>query len=367
MASIIHFAEYAIPFLIVLTILVFVHELGHYLVARYNKVKVEVFSIGFGPEVFGWYDKAGTRWKFSIIPLGGYVRMFGDADASSRADTQALKKMSEEESNQSLHNKRVSQRMAVSVAGPFANFLFAIIVLASLFIIKGEPVIPTVVGGVVPGKIAEKSGIREGDNILSLNGVMVKDFHDLRNEITKNKGKDITVRFIRHEVEQTLHVRMVEVDDTGQEKPVGVMGISPSLPEYRPVNPLMAIILAVNKTWLTCTDALKGIGQMIIGQRSSEELGGILSIGDMAGKSARGGPAALFFFIAFLSINLGLINLFPIPVLDGGHLLFYGIEAIRGKPVPEKVQEYAFMVGLVIVLCIMLISTKNDVVRLILR
>ena len=365
MASLISLAEYVIPFLIILTILVFVHELGHYLVARYNKVTVEVFSIGFGPELFGWNDRAGTRWKFSMIPLGGYVKMYGDADASSRPDSESLKKMSAEQKSNSLHSKRVGQRMAVSAAGPFANFLFAIVVLAGLFITKGEPVIPATVGAVAPGKIAEKAGLQAGDKILSLNDVSVKDFHEVRNLIISNKGKDIDVRYLRGSTEQTVHVKMVEVDALGLEKPIGVMGIAPSLPEYRKVNPLQAVSHAIEKTWITSIDTLIGIGQMITGQRSSDELGGILSIGDMAGKSAKGGIAALFFFMAFLSINLGLINLLPIPVLDGGHLLFYGIEGIVGKPVPEKIQEYAFMVGLVIVLSIMLMSTWNDVTRLI--
>lgn len=367
MTSMINLAEYVIPFLIVLTILVFVHELGHYLIARYNKVKIEVFSIGFGPELFGWYDRAGTRWKFSMIPLGGYVRMFGDADASSRPDTESLEKMTVEEKSSSLHSKRVGQRMAVSAAGPFANFLFAILVLAGLFVLKGEPFIPAAVGGVIPGKIAEKAGLKEGDKFLSLNGVSVNDFHDLRNLIANHKGKDVDIRFIRNSAEQTIHVKMVEIDAMSQEKPVATIGIAPPLPEYHKITPLQAITHAVSKTWMICVDALTGIGQMITGKRSSEELGGILSIGDMAGKSAKGGIAALFFFMAFLSINLGLINLLPIPVLDGGHLLFYAIEGICGKPVPEKIQEYAFMVGLAIVLSVMLMSTWNDVVRLILK
>lgn len=367
MTSIIGAAEYIVPFLIILTILVFVHELGHYLVARYNKVTIEIFSIGFGPELFGWNDKAGTRWKFSIIPLGGYVKMYGDADASSRPDRESLKKMTKKQKTNTLHSKTVGQRMAVSAAGPFANFLFAIIVLAALFAIKGEPFTPATIGGVIPGKVAEKAGMMTGDTIVSLNGIPAKDFHGLRNLIISHKGKDVEVRYMREGVEQTAHVKMVEVDALGIEKPVGVMGILPSLPEYRHVNFIQAVTSAVEKTWVTSVDTLIGIGQMIIGQRSSDELGGILSIGDMAGKSAKGGFAALFFFMAFLSINLGLINLLPIPVLDGGHLLFYGIEGVLGKPVPEKIQEYAFMVGLAIVLCVMLISTWNDIGRLILK
>ena len=343
------------------------HELGHYLVARYNKVKIEVFSIGFGPELFGWNDAAGTRWKFSIVPLGGYVRMYGDADASSRANKTALQDMKPEDRSLTLHGKRLGQRMAVVSAGPAANFLFAIIVLAGLFIIKGEPVLTTTIGAVLPGKVANRAGLKEGDTILSLNTVAVKDFYGLREEIIKNKGQEVNVRFLRNGVEENISLKMMEMDKDGHEKPVGVIGIAPSYPEYHKINPLSAIGRAVGKTWTTCADALTGIGQMILGKRSAEELGGILSIGDMAGKSAKGGVASLFFFMAFLSINLGLINLLPIPVLDGGHLLFYIIEGIRGKPVPEKVQEYAFMGGLVLVVSVMLMSTWNDVVRLILK
>lgn len=367
MASIFSLAEYIFPFLIILTILVFVHELGHYLVARYNKVTVEVFSIGFGPELFGWNDKAGTRWKFSMIPLGGYVKMYGDADASSRPDTDSLKKMSDEQKSNSLHSKRVGQRMAVSAAGPFANFLFAIVIFAGLFTFKGEPFIPTTVGNVAPGKIAQKAGLTIGDKILSLNGVAAKDFHELRDLIMSNKGKDVDIRYLRGSAEQTVRLKMVEVDALGVEKLVGVMGIAPSLPEYHKINPFQAVTHAIQKTWSMSVDMLRGIGQMITGQRSSEELAGILSIGNMAGESAKGGIAAFLVFMAFLSINLGLVNLLPIPVLDGGHLLFYSIEGIFGKPVPEKIQEYAFMVGLVIVLSIMLMSTWNDITRLILK
>ncbi|MBX9805057.1 MAG: RIP metalloprotease RseP [Alphaproteobacteria bacterium] len=365
-SSLINFAEHVIPFLIVLTILVFVHELGHYLVARYNKVKIEVFSIGFGPELFGWNDKARTRWKVSMIPLGGYVKFFGDADASSRPDTESLESMSAEDKSSTLHSKPVGQRMAVSAAGPFANFLFAIVVLAGLYMVKGEPFIPATVGAVAPGKLAEKAGLKEGDKILKLNDVSVSDFHALRKVIVNNKGKEVDIRISRDNQEQVIHVKMVETVN-GVEKPVGVLGIGPTLPEYRDVNPLSAITHAVGTTWTASVDTLIGIGQMISGKRSADEMGGILMIGDLAGKSAKGGVAALLVFMAFLSINLGLINLLPIPVLDGGHILFYGIEAIVGKPVPEKIQEYAFMVGLAIVVSVMLLTTWNDVVRFILN
>lgn len=367
MTSLLNFAEYAIPFIIVLSVLVFVHELGHFLVGRYNKVKIEVFSIGFGPEFFGWNDKFGTRWKFSMIPLGGYVRFFGDADASSRPDTESVEKMTAEEKSQTLQSKPVRQRLAISAAGPLANFLFAIVIFTGLYIVKGEPVVPATVGNVSPGKIAEKAGLKAGDQILSMNGVTPKDFYELRDLIIDNKGKEVDVRFRRGTDEQTVHLKMVETDAQGQEKPVGLLGIAPSLPIYNKVNPLQAVSRAVENTWMICANALTGIGQMITGKRSADELGGILSIADLAGKSSKGGIATFLFFMAFLSINLGLINLFPIPVLDGGHILLDSIEGIRGKPVSEKGKNYAFMGGLFIVASFMLMSTWNDIVRLILK
>lgn len=361
------FLQHLIAFLIVLTVLVFVHEMGHFLVARYNKVKIKVFSIGFGPELFGWTDKSGTRWKVSTIPLGGYVQMFGDADASSRPDTESYEKMSEEDKALTLQSKRVSQRLAISAAGPFANFLFAILIFTTLFITKGEPIIPAAVGGVAPGKVADRAGLKEGDKILSFDGVSPKDFNELRDLIVKHTGQEFDIKVQRNNEEKTVHVKLVEIDSKGVEKPVGVMGIKPAAPVYIPVNPATALTHALESTWIICVNTIKGIGQMIVGKRSAEELGGILSIGDMAGKSAKGGVATLLFFMALLSINLGLINLFPIPVLDGGHLLLDSIEGIRGKPLSEKAKNYAFMFGLVIVLSVMLMSTWNDVVRLILK
>jgi regulator of sigma E protease len=367
MAPFINFAEHAIPFLIVLTVLVFFHELGHFLVARYNKVKIEVFSIGFGPEIFGWNDSKGTRWKISAIPLGGYVRMFGDADASSRPDSDAIEKMTEEEKAQTLQSKRVSQRLAISAAGPAANFLFAIVVFTALFSIKGEPFLPATVGGVTPGKIAEKAGLKEGDKILSLNEESPKDFYGLRDLIIKNKGNDVNIRISRNGEEKAIHFKMVETNEKGEEKPVGVIGVKPPEPIFNKIGIAQAFTHSVENTWMISVNTLAGIGQIITGKRSSDELGGILSIGDMAGKSAKGGIASFLVFMCLLSINLALLNLFPIPVLDGGHILIDSIEGIRGKPLSEKAKNYAFMGGLMFVLSIMLLSTWNDIVRLILK
>jgi len=356
--------DYIIPFVVVLTVLVFIHELGHYWVARYNGVKVEVFSIGFGPELFGWTDRAETRWKISLIPLGGYVRMYGDQDEASRPDTKALKKMSEELRSQSLHHKPVGQRIAVSAAGPFANFAFAIITMAVLFAVKGQPILPAKIGDLVPGKAAALAGLKVGDEIVKVNEQPIKDFTHLRDIVRKNAGHPLDIQVLRDQEELMIKIIPESVDETtGEKKPVGQLGIRPASPEFIRRGPVESLYQAVKVTIDISTDTLIGVGQMIIRTRSSDELGGILSIGDMAGQSAKSGLVGLLWFMALLSINLGLINLFPIPMLDGGHLLFYGIEAIRGKPVGEKAQEYAFRLGFLVVIGLMLMSTWNDLSR----
>jgi regulator of sigma E protease len=358
--------DYIIPFLIVLTLLVFVHELGHYLVARYNKVKVEVFSIGFGPELFGFYDQSGTRWKFSLIPLGGYIKMYGDADGSSRADGSSLEKMTPEEYAQTLHGKRVGQRMAVVAAGPIANYLFALVIMAFLFALKGMPIISAQIGEVLPHSVAQRIGLEVNDTISAINNTPVTKFDDLRAIIKENSGKEIQVIVKRPEGQETktitLSGKLVTSPEQG-EQPTTQLGIRPGKIEFEPLSPFHAIGHSFTSIAKITWDTLKGLGQMITGDRSSKELGGILAIGDMAGQSAKGGISSLLWFMALLSINLGLINLFPIPVLDGGHLVFYTIEAMRGKPLSQKAQEYAFLVGLFIVGSIMLMSTWNDLLR----
>ncbi len=362
--------DYIIPFLIVLTLLVFIHELGHYLVARYNQVKVEVFSIGFGPEIFGFYDKSGTRWKFSLIPLGGYVKMYGDADGSSRADDSSLKQMSKEDFSKTLHGKPVGQRMAVVAAGPIANYLFALVIMAGLFAVKGLPTISAQVGEVLPNSVAQKMGLEVGDTIIKANNTPVSQFDDLKVVIKDSAGKEInlSVNRTRNNETQTVELKgkLVTLTNSG-EQPSAQLGIRPGSIEFFPLSPIEAVkqsfISVVKISW----DTLKGLGQMITGDRSSKELGGILAIGDMAGQSAKGGLSSLLWFMALLSINLGLLNLFPIPVLDGGHLVFYTIEALRGKPVSPKAQEYAFLIGLCIVGGLMLMSTWNDLLRYVLK
>jgi regulator of sigma E protease len=344
-------------------VLVFVHELGHYLIARLNGVRVEIFSIGFGPELFGVTDRAGTRWKFSAIPLGGYVKMFGDAGAASQPGAN-LEAMSATERAVSFHHKRVGQRAAIVAAGPAANFLFAILALAVLFPTSGHPFPPALVGEVVPGSPAEAAGILPGDRILAVDGVPISRFAELSLAVRNGQGRPLTLEVGRDgatlAVEATPEREMVagpdgtpvEVQRIGIGADAGPYGIGASLE------------LAVTETWALSWGTLEALSEMLVGARGTEDLGGPLRIAKMSGDVAQIGAVALLWFMAILSINLGLINLFPVPLLDGGHLLFYAIETVRGRPLGERAQEYGFRIGLALVLTLMLFATWNDLVSL---
>jgi regulator of sigma E protease len=354
---------YLVPFIVILTVLVFVHELGHFAIARRNGVKVAVFSIGFGPEIFGWTDRQETRWRMSLIPLGGYVKMLGDADPSSGRADASVEGFSDAEKQQTLHAKTPWQRIAIAIAGPAANYIFAILVLAFLIVFKGVPFLPATVGKAEPGMLAFESGIVAGDKIIKINDTDVKDFDQLRKLIRDNVGKDIVVVISRQDATITKNLSLYQVDPTGTKTPVAKLGIAPGEPLYEPKNPFSAIAHATSITWNLSVDTLKALGSLIVGQKGSGELGGILSIGDMAAQSTKSGMATILWFMAILSINLGLINLLPIPVLDGGHILLCAIEGVRGKPISQKMQEYIFLAGFLVVAGAMLFATWNDLMR----
>lgn len=357
---------YVGTFLVVLTVLVFVHELGHYLVARRNGVRVEVFSIGFGPELFGFEDRAGTRWKFSAVPLGGYVKMFGDADAASTPGG-GLREMTPEERAVSFHHKRVGQRAAVVVAGPAANFLFAIVALAALFAFQGQPFTPPVIGEVQPDSAAAAAGLEPGDRFVAVGGRQVERFEDVQDAVRTSAGSALEIVVLRdgRQVATAAVPEPTEITDRfGNTHRIGLLGISRSGMEFRRLDPLSALWAAGGETVRLTVGTLGAVGQMISGARGTEELGGPLRIAQMSGEVAQSGAVALVWFLAILSINLGLINLFPIPMLDGGHLMFYAVEAVRGKPLGEKAQEYGFRIGLALVLTLMIFATWNDLVHL---
>jgi regulator of sigma E protease len=357
---------FGLPFLAVLTALVFVHELGHYLVARWNGVRVEVFSIGFGPEIFGWNDKAGTRWKFSLIPLGGYVKMFGDANAASMP-AEGNDGMSAEDRAVAFPHKRLGQRAAIVAAGPIANFLFAIVVLAGLFSFVGQPFTPAVVGEVMAGSAAEAGGFVPGDEVIAVNGTSVARFEELQRIVALRPEETLNFTVLRDGVEVQLQARPARVmrpNGLGEEHEVGQLGISRSGTGFIRHDPLTAVWQATRETFAIVDQTFTAIGQIISGTRGADELGGPLRIADISGQAAELGIGTLIYFAAVLSINLGLINLFPVPMLDGGHLMFYAIEAVRGRPLGERAQEYGFRIGLALVLTLMVFVTWNDLLRI---
>ena len=360
---------YALPFLIVLTVLVFVHELGHYLIARRNGVRVEIFSIGFGPELFGFTDRSGTRWKFSAVPFGGYVKMFGDASAAS-TPSEALKTMTPEERKVSFQHKKLGQRAAVVAAGPVANYIFAILILLGLFATAGEPYTAPVVGGIEPGTAAAEAGLLPGDRILEVDGSSIERFEDITRIVQLRPGQKMPI--VVNRGGQTITVSAtprlsVQTDNFGNEHRVGLLGIKSGNREFRQLDPATAGWRAVVETANLTTSMLEAIGQMVVGLRDAEEIGGPIAIAKMSGDVAQLGINQLLWFMAVLSINLGMINLFPIPMLDGGHLLFYAIEAVRGRPLGERAQEWGFRIGLALVLTLMLFATWNDLTKIIFK
>lgn len=443
---------FGVSFLAVLGILVFVHEWGHYIVARLCGVRVETFSIGFGKEIFGWTAKSGTRWKICLVPLGGYVKMFGDSDPASAGHTDQVedgqgeqRPMTESERSEAFFAKPIWKRSLIVFSGPGINFLFAIVVLAILYGTSGRPVTPPLVSAVEVESGADKAhfqphdvikmiGDRQIDSfdevkrtvmltleepltfqierdgqpmtivatpqrltdydrfgfahergymgligpangidiagILAVNGIDTKDNVEKAHQLVKeNLGKDMTVTLTMGDRDVSLMVRPPVDLNAALNDPKSegynalILGDRPG-DEIIQYGPFKAVQVAIGETWRISVETLKAVGQMITGTRSAKELGGIIRIGAFAGDMAERGFVSLAVFTALLSINLGLINLFPIPMLDGGHLVFYGVEAVRGKPLSEKAQEFAFRCGLVVLVTLMVFSNLNDVFQL---
>ncbi len=348
-----------VPFVLVLGILVFIHELGHYLAARWMGVHVEAFSIGFGQPIARWTDRVGTEWRLSWLPLGGYVKLHGqerpeDVSAEVRAGWMP---------GRTFHEKRVGARAVVIAAGPLANFLLAIVLYAALFATAGQPVpLPgPVVGEVQAGSAAAHAGLQKGDRIESIDGQSVADFSAIRTIVRARPGIRMTLRIERGGAEQTLSLVTDASVDAGQR--VGTLGIASGFAYHR-LPPGQAVIQGVAQTWEMSKQTLAGVWGMISGQRSADELGGPLRIAQLSGQVAALGFATLVGFIAVLSVNLGLINLFPIPILDGGHLLFYLIEAVRGRPLPPRAVEYGFRAGFALLAALFVFVTWNDLAHL---
>ena len=355
---------YIPAFLIVITVLVFIHEYGHYKVARLCGVKVDTFSIGFGRELFGWYDKYGCRWRVSAIPFGGYVKFFGDAGVASNAESD-IDALSPEEQKVSFHHKPLWQRAAVVFAGPAANYIFAIVALTAMHFFLGQAHTPPVASEVVENSAAYEAGILPGDRILSVDGDEIDSFEQLRQHVIVGLDEPLKMVIDRSGELVSLNIvpHIVEYKDAdGNTQKIGQLGIRSTQREFKDHGPGSALVSAVDQTWFVTAATLKGAWQMITGARDTQELSGPLGILKMSGDAAKRGQdftqnaLSLFNFMIFVSISLGLINLFPIPMLDGGHLLFYSLEAVLGRPVSEKFMEYGFRIGLTLVLMLMIFA-----------
>lgn len=362
---------YLVPFLFVLTIVVFFHELGHFLVARWRGVKVIAFSIGFGPEIAGFNDRYGTRWKLSAIPLGGYVKFLGDENAASVPDHEAAAGMSDEEKKVSFIHKPVGSRAAVVAAGPIANFILAILIFAGIFMTVGKQVTTARVDQVQPNSAAAAAGFQPGDLVLAINGEKIGGFSDMQRIVSISAGEPLSIEVERGGVNLTLKAvpEMREIKDNfGNVHKLGVLGISRSMApgdvRTQKYGPLAAVVAGTQETWFVVDRTLSYIGGIFAGREAADQLGGPIRIAQVSGQVATAGFVALLHLTAVLSVSIGLLNLFPIPLLDGGHLLFYGIEAIRGRPLSERAQEVGFRIGLAIVVMLMIFATFNDILHL---
>jgi regulator of sigma E protease len=356
-----------LSFFVVISVIVFIHEFGHYLVAKLCGVKVTAFSIGFGRELIGWNDRSGTRWKLSLLPLGGYVKMYGDASEASTEDSDALERMSEAEKKLTFHHKRLLKKAAIVAAGPVANFLLTIAIFAFFIMTSGLPSADPVVGEVMKDSPAATAGLKKGDRITQINDDRVTSFNDIPYLVSTNLGTPVTLTVERGEKQLQVVLTPKEVtDDDGLGNKVKrpLIGIKSVETKYEDVGPARALYEATKRTGMICTTTLRVIGQMVTGKRGVQDLKGPVGIAQLSGQAADKDFRTVLWLIALLSANLGLVNLFPIPMLDGGHLAFYIAEAFRGRPLAQKVQEYGFRAGFVLLFALMAFTVINDLHKL---
>jgi regulator of sigma E protease len=357
-----NYTGWIVPFLFTLTVIVFFHELGHFLVARWCGIRVLVFSLGFGPEIAGFTDRLGTRWKLSAVPLGGYVKFFGDENEASVPDAATLAAMPEEERKQSFFGQSVGRRAAVVVAGPLTNFILAIVLFAAVFMVVGKQIAVPRVSAVEAGSPAATAGFQPGDLVTAIDGHKVDNFVDMQRIVGFAGGHPLTIVVDRGGVPITL---TATPEMRGGR---GVLGVTrsnqPGDVRVESVAPLDAVKLGVDKTWFIVETTLSYIRDVFVGRQSADQIGGPIGIARISGQVAELGWGALIDFIGVISVSIGLLNLFPVPLLDGGHLLFYLIEAVRGRPLSERAQEVGFRIGLAIVVMLMIFATVNDILHL---
>ena len=359
------FLNIIIPFIILISIVVFVHEYGHYYYARKYGVKVTDFSIGFGKELFGWTDKYGTRWKLCLIPLGGYVKFFGDMNPASQPDQ--LSKFSDEEKTYLLSTKKLYQRAIIVSAGPFANFILALVIFACVYMFFGKDFSVPVIQDVKVDSPAYKAGLKKGDQIITINDKTISSITEVSQSITLSDTNLIKITVLRDKREFDFQVQAIVQegkDNLGNNINRKMIGIQ-IVPLNNEINrerlgPSKAIYHSLKEIWFTISTTMSYVGKMIVGTEKADQLGGPIKIAQISGQVAELGIIPFLSIMAYISISLGLINLFPIPLLDGGHLLFYFYEFVRGKPLSEKMQTYFFKFGLFVLLTLMFFSTYND-------
>ena len=369
MEIIFNIVHYIIPFIILLGILVFVHEFGHFIVARISGVEVSAFSIGFGKVIWSRTDKKGTVWKISAIPLGGYCQFLGDEEASS--STSDISKLTDEQKKRAFAFQSPYKKLAIVLAGPGFNYLFAVLIYTCLFACLGKITFPPIVGEVLENSAAYDAGIEKGERILSINGVKIEEFADIAREVSMAADYKTKIEVKRGEDVLNFDILLTEIetDDANGTKEkrhmLGVKSISEieTSDEKTPLH--KAFVYAVEEVYDVTATTLRGVAQMIKGDRGSDDIGGIIRIAEMTGDISKSHSILNFIvFMALLSVNLGLINLFPIPVLDGGHVVFYTIEIVTGRELNEKVKDYLFRAGFALLLALMVFATYNDIVHL---
>ena len=362
-----HILHNLCSFFIVLSVIVFIHEFGHYIVAKLCGIRVITFSIGFGKELFGFNDRSGTRWKISALPLGGYVKMFGDANAASLSDEESYDKMTAEERSVTFYHKPLYKKAAVVAAGPVSNFLLTITIFTYFIATTGLSSTEPTVGTVMENSPAKEAGLQPGDRITQVNKDKVSTFSDIPYLIATNLGTPVTLQLQRgdKQMEVTLTPREFEDDDgLGNKVKRPLIGIRSAEIHYENVGLSRAVEEASKRTYMVTVSTLQVIGQMISGKRSAQDLQGPIGIAQLSGQAANKDFHTVLWLIAMLSANLGLVNLLPIPVLDGGHLLYYTAEAVSGRPLAQKVQDYGFRLGFVMIVALMAFTIINDVSKL---
>ncbi|MGL5115562.1 MAG: RIP metalloprotease RseP [Beijerinckiaceae bacterium] len=363
--------SYAVPFLFVLCLIVFIHELGHFWAARLCGVKVKAFSIGFGPELFGFHDRQGTRWKISAIPLGGYVKFAGDMNAASVPDSSAMDAMSAEERRVSFPHKPVGQRAFIVAAGPLANFILAIILFAGIALYAGRPVLDPYVGAVNPGSVAEQAGFQAGDRVKTIDGQQMDSFERMMRYVSARPDEPMVIVVDRNgrDVSIAATPRLHEAKTRLGMERRGLLGLRPSLDPAHSRMRTFGVIEAVGhgfaETWFVVERTMSYIGKLFTGQEKADQISGLPRTVQASGEIAKlGGFTALLGLAALMSVSIGLLNLFPIPLLDGGHLVFYAYEWLWKRPLSERTQEYGFRLGFALVIALMVFATWNDILHL---